>query len=296
MPHGVWWWREQAKRFVEEKSGNEEISEKWRGEMDRVLWGYPTVFGRVGIERIPTAPKSVTRVHIRALKASTIFARSTMATRLVILREFVRWAKNPLAADKGLWMYDRGEPTHRRWLSPEQLGAMYRAAEGREKVVVALEGFNGLRRIEVLRLRVRDLDLDLAGPTMNVLGKGRYGGKLRRIPIYPSVYPVLVGWTHGKAPDTKLYPWHARTADHDLRHVGVKAGLGIRVSGHDLRRSFARISYESGMPLVVLQRILGHKSVEMTSHYVGANEVEMVAQSEKFEAAMRPYLVSAETT
>jgi integrase len=291
LPTGIRWWRERAQEFVRWKREHEEVSETWLRTMGIVLDGYPRTFCRAGVDpkKVPTAAKSVTRQHIRTLKTSGILAPATIAMYLTVLREFLRHEGNPLAEEKGLWAFDRGEPLHLRWLTAEQMGAMYQEARGRERVLVALEGFNGLRRIEVLRLHVRDLNLDLAGPEMNVLGKGRFGGKRRRIRILPSVYPVLVEWVDGKSPDEPLYRWHPRTADHDIRAVGVRTGLGIKVSGHDLRRSFARMMYDGGhgMSLPSLKKLLGHASVDMTCHYIGVDEQAMGEGIEHFEALMR---------
>ena len=69
----------------------------------------------------------------------------------------------------------------RRWLSQEQLVQLYRSSRHRERAIVALEGFNGLRRVEVLRLRYQDVEFD--NGRLRVLGKGRHGGKWRTIPI-----------------------------------------------------------------------------------------------------------------
>lgn len=113
--------------------------------------------------------------------------------------------------------------------------------------MVALEGFDGLHRIEVLRLRKRDLDLTLPDPTMNVLGKGRDGGKWRTSWVQQVAYAVLVEATAKLGPGDKLYPYHERTADHDLRSAARKANIGIPVSGHDLRRSFGQVTYHAGV-------------------------------------------------
>jgi hypothetical protein len=93
-----------------------------------------------------------------------------------VLREFLRWAGNPLSNEPQEWSHAKPVATHRRWLTVEQRGALMRAARGRERVLVALEGYNGLRRGEVLWLHVRDLAFSMP-PTTRVLGKGQFEGK-----------------------------------------------------------------------------------------------------------------------
>ena len=69
-----------------------------------------------------------------------------------------------------------------------------------------------------------------------------------------------------------------------------RAQLGVRVSGHDLRRSFGRIAYRNGVPLVDLRNLLGHETLDMTIHYVGVDSDNMAAGLDRFEQAMRESL------
>ncbi|MCI4317629.1 MAG: tyrosine-type recombinase/integrase [Thermoplasmata archaeon] len=54
-------------------------------------------------------------------------------------------------------------------------------------------------------------------------------------------------------------------------------GGRVRVSHHDLRRTFGRVAYDAGMDLVQLKNLLGHSSVEMTVHYIGLDADRMRA-------------------
>jgi len=38
---------------------------------------------------------------------------------------------------------------------------------------------------------------------------------------------------------------------------------------HDLRRTFARVRYDAGMPLDQIKVLLGHSSLETTKRYLG---------------------------
>ncbi len=37
---------------------------------------------------------------------------------------------------------------------------------------------------------------------------------------------------------------------------------------HDLRRTYAQIAYESGVPITQISRLLGHESIETTQRYL----------------------------
>jgi integrase len=208
---------------------------------------------------------------------------------LTVLEKFLRWAGNPLANEPQEWSHAKPVATCRWCLTVEQLGALMRAARGRERVQVALEGYNGLRRIEVLRLHARDLTFAMPS-TMRVLGKGRFGGRPRLIAMPATAHAVLSEAVVGLRPDLLVYPHHPRTADRDPLAAAERAQLGVRVSGHDLRPSFGRIAYRNGCPLVDLRKLLGRETLDMTIHYVGVDSDNMAAGFDRFEQAMRERL------
>ncbi len=289
VPERVRWWTERAREFVD---GRKRSCERWKRSMRQILGSIPASLARAGRSG-DASPLDLTELDVRALIESHIWAPSTTKTNLLVLRWFVRWAGNPLAERDEVWVTPGGVPVHRRWLTAEQLGSLWEASTGRERLLVALEGFNGLRRIEVLRLRKRDLDLTLPNPTMNVLGKVRDGGKWRTIPFQQVAHAALVEATANLAPGDKLYPYHERTADHDLRSAARKAGLGIPVSGHDLRRSFGRIAYQAGVSLVDLKYLYGHESVDMTAHYIGLDMAEAAKELSLFGRKMESVMARA---
>ncbi|MGI0055328.1 MAG: tyrosine-type recombinase/integrase [Thermoplasmata archaeon] len=189
--------------------------------------------------------------------------------------------KNPV------WRLPAGFVDRRKWLEVGDVVALYQQAKGRARVRVVLQAFNGLRECEVLRLRVRDLTLALPRPTITIHGKGRFGGKYRTIPMDPMTRAVLEGWIEGKRPDETTYPVSHTTADFELSHLGEVAGIGVRVTGHVLRRSFGRIAYHAGVPVPTIQRIYGHVSVDQTLHYVGVGQEEMEAGFAAFDTHIR---------
>lgn len=289
MPRKRRWWSEQVRGFVKWKREKSRVSEGWLRTIRQILDNLPRKFEACGIRPPPTGPTLVRLEHLRLLRERWVLSETYLAMNLTVLREFLRWVGNPLANEPQEWSHAKPVATHRRWLNPEQLGALMGAAEGRERVLVALEGFNGLRRVEVLRLHVRDLSFSMP-PSMRVLGKGRFGGKPRLIPMSATAFAVLAEATRGFRQEALVYPHHPKTADRDLLAAAERAGIGVRVSGHDLRRSFGRIAYRNGVPLVDLRNLLGHETLDMTIHYVGVDSDEMAAGLERFEQAMRASL------
>ncbi len=179
----------------------------------------------------------------------------------------------------------------RRWLAPEHLVRLYRAARGRERVILALEGFNGLRRVEVLRLRAKDIDF--GRQRLHVLGKGRHGGKWRTLPMFSETVRALRSLPDKEGENSRLVPLSPSGADLVLRRVATRAGfvrLGLRVSHHDLRRTFGRLAHKAGMDLVQLKNLYGHTSLDQTVHYIGLDEDEMRSGLDRLANFIEPML------
>ncbi len=201
-----------------------------------------------------------------------------------MLRGFLRRFGNPIAENRRLWAIDT-TALNRRWLTKAQLTAIWVACrDDYDRLAVASTGYNGLRRVEVLRLRARDVSLAADRPEARIWGKGRNGGKYRTVPVSKHLYGVLVSLDrHGAEP---FFPWKATTFDLRLTVVGRRAGLPFNPSGHTLRRTFGRLAYYAGVPLVSVQSIFGHASPAMTAYYVGVDQAAMAAGLARFESAM----------
>ena len=248
-------------------------------------WSHtPGIWERVGLRRVPLTPTEVEAIHVSAVRDSPIWAPKTRDFYLQALRGFLRHFGNPISEDDRLWALDTA-PLNRRWLSKEQLTAIWAACrDDYDRLAVASTGFNGLRRVEVLRLRARDALLAADDPQARIWGKGRNGGRYRTIPVSRHLYAVLVSLKRtGLEP---FFPWRKTTFDVRLSAVGRLAGLPFNPSAHTLRRTFGRIAYNAGVPLVSIQNIYGHASPVMSAHYIGIDQAEMVAGLARFEAAM----------
>jgi len=284
-------WATQVRRFEHEHLSGARVGEAWRRRIAYEVARTPHLLRRAGVDRPPRRPSGVRARHIEALKQQLPWSPATFTLHFAALRRLLRWARNPLALDAGIWAVASGVSGRRRWLTPEQMTRLYRSARGSERVLLALEGFNGLRRVEVLRLRRADLDFDRN--RLRVLGKGRHGGKWRTLPLFPETALAL----RGLGPDRKgtglVMPLSRSGADLMLRSAADRAGFpreGLRVSHHDLRRTFGRLAHKAGMDLVQLKNLYGHSSLDQTVHYIGLDEDEMRAGLERLAQFLRPML------
>jgi integrase len=217
---------------------------------------------------------------VARVKRSTIWAPKTRSFYLQALRGLLRWEGAPLAEDRNLWAVNaRAGP--RDWLTREQMAQVWEACrDDTDRLLVAAGGMNGLRRVEVRRLRGRDVLLALDRAEARIEGKTG----TRTIPLGTYLRNVLV--TLDKRGTDLFYPWGTTVYDERLGAVGRLAGLPFHLSAHRLRRSFGRIAYRAGVPLVDIQHIYGHASPAMTAYYIGIESEKMAAGLVTFERAL----------
>jgi len=138
----------------------------------------------------------------------------------------------------------------------------------------------GLRLSEALYIKPGDIDR--AGERLHIRqGKG---AKDRKVILPPLTLKILERyWLRHRNPRW-LFPALGRdgkggpTADKPMSITAVQGGLrrylkraGItkaRVSIHSLRHSYATHLLEAGVPLTVLQLLLGHEKIETTLRYI----------------------------
>ena len=280
-------WAKSVDAYIACQRAEHELSEAYLDRNRRYLLAFPKVCKRAGAP-VPASPRHVAAAHIRAIKLSGFWGPRTLKTLLTVLRGFLRWSRNPLAAPQVLtWRLPMEAPDCRHWIGREELTRLFRRSEGRLRVRVILQGFHGLRECEVRRMRFRDIDLATAHPTLTIRGKGRFGGRFRTIPVDPLTRHVLAEWSDGRSGDELVYPVGHSMADYELAQLGENAGTSVRVTGHVLRRSFGRLAYQAGVPLPTIQRIYGHSSLDETVRYVGVDQDEMRKGFDTFDAHMR---------
>ena len=80
------------------------------------------------------------------------------------------------------------------------------------------------------------------------------------LPVGP-LFCVVNGPTRGR-------PWSAAAARSELRRVAREAGVRRRFAPHQLRHAHAVEMAREGVPLIVIQRQLGHTNLGITSIYL----------------------------
>jgi len=286
-------WEEAIDSFVATWKRRRSIGERWERGLRYTLRRIPVLLARSGGGSRITVPADVTELHVSTLRARAGWSRATTQFYFAGLRQFLRWSGNSVAEQSEIWRLPPGASPRRRWLSVGDLVRLLRAAAGPARLIVALEGFNGLRRVEVLRLRAQDVNLTEGW--LNVRGKGRMGGKWRQIPLSDLARSELTGWLKNLSPEARVLPYSASWADLQLSKAARAAGFaqrGVHVSHHDLRRTFGRIAHESGMDLIQLKNLFGHSNLDMSVHYIGLDMDRMREGLGQIDRAVGPLVRS----
>ena len=165
---------------------------------------------------------------------------------------------------------------------------------------VMLAALLAARSSEVAGLRVKDVDLEAnivhirqqtfpgAGGLVTKQTKGR---RTRRVPILDQLRPVLKRLVEGKQPDDRLLvgPKGGVLTTATVRDATnwdqVVADLGLpALTRHGLRHTGATWFADAGVPLHVLQEILGHASIETTRAYLHPDDRHLASAAEQANA------------
>ena len=130
---------------------------------------------------------------------------------------------------------------------------------------VVLAAHTGMRRSETFNLKWADVNFKRAELTVRQTKNNEY----RIIPMNKPVRDTLK--KHPRHITSELVLAHGdgtayKGVDHAFHKALEKAGLP-RIRIHDLRHSFASNLVTAGVPLNVVQELLGHKDIHMTMVY-----------------------------
>jgi site-specific recombinase XerD len=178
----------------------------------------------------------------------------------------------------------RGQPLVRsvrrlpRILEPGELAALMAALRTqRDRAMVQAMVLGGLRRCEVLGVRLEDLHL---GEWRVFINEGK-GGHQRSVPVSPSFFATVASYMDTERPagvDTdrvfvalkgprRGQPLSAEGLDEIITGARARAGLAHGTC-HELRHTcFTRLR-EAGMSIEALQIQAGHRSIASTQLYL----------------------------
>ena len=252
-------------------------------ELQRRNFSSETIRGYIGaVERFARffgkPPDRLGPDHIRQWQAHLLQGRKlavgSVVNHVAALRFFFRRAlKRRLPIDS----IPYPKYTHHRTprvLSPEEVARLIEAAGNLQARAILMTLYSsGIRRSELVRLRIEDIDSERM---IMHIRKGK-GGKDRDVPLCPRLLETLRDYWRWKKPKTWLFPGEPRSSGKHLTDKAVwyvcaeasrYAGLKKHVSPHMLRHSLATHLLEDGADLPTIQMLLGHADLEATSIYL----------------------------
>lgn len=215
--------------------------------------------------------------HIRQYQAHLLHERKlavgTVVNQLAAMRFFFRRVLKRRFPPDSIPYPKYSHHRTPRVLSPDEVARLIEAAGNLQARAILMALYStGLRRTELVRLHVEDIDSERM---MIHVRKGK-GGKDRDVPLCPKLLGTLREYWRWKRPKTWLFPGERGNGEHlsdksvwyACAEAARHAGLKKRVSPHMLRHSFATHLLEDGADLPTIQMLLGHADLEATSIYL----------------------------
>jgi site-specific recombinase XerD len=146
----------------------------------------------------------------------------------------------------------------------------------RDAALLAVLYSGGLRRAEAVALMLEDFDT-ATGVLSIRSGKG---GKGRTVPVRNGSRTALDAWLTVRGTEAGPLFHPTRKGGHIVRQAmspdavlkslarrAEAAGIAMRFSPHDLRRTFAGDMLDAGADIATVRALMGHSSVDVTARY-----------------------------
>lgn len=160
-------------------------------------------------------------------------------------------------------------------LMDEVLGEKSCAIDVRDAALIAILRGSGLRRNEVVNLKVKDFEKSTGALEIQFGKRGSY----RKVYLPDDAISLVEAWldVRGRKPGplichvrkggiVELRPLSPDAVLKILRSRGNRAGLS-QFSPHDFRRTFCSDLLDAGVDIATVQKLAGHSSPAVTSKY-----------------------------
>lgn len=274
---------EWVQRFLTALRARRNVSEHTLRAYSKDLEEFAVFWGKRGSQ----PPSAFSRTHVRAWLtqlATRDLGRASVNRKVSSLRSFCRYLREQgqLEGDPFLNVpLPKAERKLPRFLTGAEAKTLVEGGAAgtawtdlRDRALLELLYSSGLRRMELARMSVPDVDF--YSGTVRVYGKG---SKERIVPVGDAALKALRAYLAARPRPTDLGPaaplWtNARGARLSgdgvallVRRSAKKAGLLKTLSPHALRHSFATELLGNGCGLRELQEMLGHKNIGTTQIY-----------------------------
>ena len=182
-------------------------------------------------------------------------------------------------------------------LSEDEVAKLIKSASSAyHRVILTTLYATGMRRAELARLKVEDID----SQRMVIHVRQGKGGKDRDVTLSPRLLEVLREYWKWRKPQVYLFPSlfrprpdkpiNSKTIWYAVREAARRAGIKKRITPHTLRHSWATHLLERGTDLKTIQMLLGHVDLEATTIYLHLSQRHLQAMSNPVDALSIPGL------
>jgi site-specific recombinase XerD len=156
----------------------------------------------------------------------------------------------------------------------------------RNTAIIATFIYAGLRRSELLNLRLSDVDLN---QKLLIIRSGK-GAKDRVLPIGDTLFNVLRAYEvlRVKRPGLSVAFFLSSTHDCGVTENGLrfvisrlKKETGLQFYPHLLRHTYATLMLDGGCDIYSLSRLMGHDDIRSTTTYLSASVEHLRKEIEK---------------
>lgn len=127
---------------------------------------------------------------------------------------------------------------------------------------------SGCRISEALQFEQGQLDLETRAVIVRSLKKRDRQVVHRAIPLPSPVLKTIGRWARTVPPTKRLWPWSRGKGWLVVKRVMANASIeGLHACPKGLRHGFGVAALQSGVPLNLVQRWLGHAKIETTAIY-----------------------------
>ncbi len=173
---------------------------------------------------------------------------------------------------------------NRKYLTPEERQRFYDATGAVTKdwrMFGLMLYFTGCRISEALNLKVKDIDFSSGAVTLNSL-KQRRDDVYRQVPLsddylrdLDNSFDLRILQKRSKPRNSYIWGWGRKHGYTIIKDVMERAEItGIQATPKGLRHGFAIACLDKGLPLNMVQKWMGHASIETTAIYANATGKE----------------------
>jgi len=212
------------------------------------------------------------RIHIKDKAKKTIYKK------LSIFRSFVKFLRKKYKIKVKNDDNISASKTLPKPVNYSYIASALESAKLEDKLMIQMLYTLGLRISELSNLKLKDIKKGW------VIIKGK-GGKIRQLPLINRTEKLLQEYIDEQQPSTFLFEKDGQKLGiQKLRYRFNKVfkDIGLRVTPHQLRHSFATDLLNGGAKISDVSRLLGHSSLESTQIYT---KLSSIVKKESYDKA-----------